>query len=49
MDARLRQLALIRRRRLSYVLDDALPPAEDLTAQLAELASTTMERHRGRG
>ena len=35
--ARLRQLALIRRRRLSHVLDDvpgaALPTAADLTAQ----------------
>ena len=54
VDARLRQLALIRHRRLSHVLDDvldaALPPAEDLTAQLAELASTgSRGRHRGRG
>ena len=54
VDARLRQLALIRRRRLSHVLDDvldaALPPAEDLTAQLAELASTGRKScHRGRG
>ena len=53
VDARLHQLALVRRRRLSHVLDDvldaALPPAEDLTAQLAELASTGKGRHRGRG
>jgi hypothetical protein len=45
VDARLRQLALIRRRRLSHVLDDvldaALPPAEDLTAQLARTGKDT--------
>ena len=44
VDARLRQLALIRRRRLSHVLDDvldaALPTAEDLTTQLGRLAGT---------
>ena len=50
VDARLRQLALIRRRRLSHVLDDvpgaALPTAEDLTAQLGRLASPGCEaRH----
>ena len=44
VDTRLRQLALIRRRRLRHVLDDvldaALPTAEDLTAQLGRLAGT---------
>jgi hypothetical protein len=43
VDARLRQLALLRHRRLSHVLDDvldsALPTAEDLTRQLARLAA----------
>jgi hypothetical protein len=52
VDARLRQLALLRRRRLSHVLDDvldgALPTAEDLTAQLARLASPELEARRGR-
>ncbi len=47
VDARLRQLALLRHRRLSHVLDDvldqALPTAEDLTAQLARLASAEPE------
>ena len=47
VDARLRQLALVRRRRLSHLLDDvldgALPTAEDLTTQLARLASTEPE------
>lgn len=47
VDARLRQLALVRRRRLSHVLDEvldaALPTAEDLTAQLARLAATKRE------
>ena len=51
VDARLRQLALIRRRRLSHllddVLDDALPTAEDLTAQLGRLASTGREARHG--
>lgn len=50
VDARLRQLALVRRRRLSHVLDDvldaALPTAEDLTAQLARLASREQEAAR---
>jgi hypothetical protein len=50
VDARLRQLALIRRRRLSHVLDDvldaALPTAADLTAQLGRLAGARSEaRH----
>lgn len=51
--ARLRQLALIRRHRLSHVLDEvldaALPPAEDLTAQLARLASTGRQAPRAGG
>jgi hypothetical protein len=52
VDARLRQLALVRRRRLSHVLDDvldaALPTAEDLTTQLARLATTQPEAPRAR-
>ena len=52
VDARLRQLALVRHRRLSHVLDDvldaALPSVEDLTAQLARLASAEPEDPRGR-
>ena len=51
VDARLRQLALIRRRRLSHVLDDvldaALPTAEDLRAQLARLAGTGRQARHG--
>ena len=51
VDARLRQLALIRRRRLSHVLDDvlgaALPTAADLTAQLGRLASARSEARHG--
>lgn len=51
VDARLRQLALVRRRRLSHVLDDvldaALPAAEDLTAQLARLAAADPEDPHG--
>jgi hypothetical protein len=47
VDARLRQLALVSRRRISHVLDDvldgALPTAEELTAQLRCLASTGQE------
>lgn len=47
VDARLRQFALLRRRRLSHVLDDvldsALPTAEDLTQQLARLATPEQE------
>ena len=42
VDTRLRQLALLSRRRISHVLDDvldaALPSAEDLSAQLARRA-----------
>ena len=41
VDARLRQLALIRRQRLNRLLDElldaALPPAAELTAQMAGL------------
>jgi hypothetical protein len=41
VDARLRQLALIRRQRINRLLDDlldaALPPAAALTAQLSGL------------
>ena len=51
VDARLRQLALVRRRRLSHVLDDvldaALPTAEDLRAQLARLAGTRSQARHG--
>lgn len=51
VDARLRQLALVRRRRLSHVLDDvldaALPTAEDLTTQLRRLASARHEARHG--
>ena len=51
VDARLRQLALIRRRRLSHVLDDvpgaALPTAADLTAQLRRLARAGREARDG--
>ena len=51
VDARQRQLALIRRRRLSHVLDDvldaALPTAADLTAQLRRLASARREARHG--
>ena len=51
VDVRLRQLALIRRRRLSHVLDDvldaALPTAEDLRAQLARLAGTGRQARHG--
>ena len=51
VDARLRQLALIRRRRLSHVLDDvldaALPTAEDLTVQMARLAVTGRQARHG--
>jgi hypothetical protein len=49
VDTRLRQLALVSRRRISHVLDDvldaALPSAEDLSAQLARRASPSQERH----
>ena len=56
VDARLRQLALSSRRRLSHVLDDvldaALPSAEDLSAQLPGAspgqATSPNRRHPGR-
>jgi len=49
VDTRLRQLALVSRRRISHVLDDvldaALPSAEDLSAQLARRADPTHEHN----
>ena len=49
VDTRLRQLALLRRRRISHVLDDvldaALPSAEELSAQLARRASANQDHH----
>jgi hypothetical protein len=49
VDTRLRQLALLRRRRISHVLDDvldaALPSAEDLSAQLARRAAASQDHH----
>ena len=49
VDTRLRQLALVSRRRISHVLDDvldaALPSAEDLSAQLARRASPSQEHN----
>ena len=49
VDTRLRQLALVSRRRISHVLDDvldaALPSAEDLSAQLARRARTGQEHN----
>ena len=49
VDTRLRQLALVSRRRISHVLDDvldaALPSAEDLSAQLTRRASSSQERN----
>jgi hypothetical protein len=43
VDTRLRQLALLRRRRISHLLDDvldaALPTSEDLAAQFARCTS----------
>jgi hypothetical protein len=43
VDARLRQLALLQRRRLCHLLDDlldaALPTSEDLAARFAQLTS----------
>jgi uncharacterized protein (DUF1778 family) len=50
VDARLRQLALLSRRRISHVLDEvldaALPTAEDLSSQLARLAGSPQEGRR---
>lgn len=52
VDTRLRQLALLSRRRISHVLDDvldaALPTAEDLSTRLAHLAASEQEASRGR-
>ena len=49
VDTRLRQLALLSRRRISHVLDDvldaALPSAEDLSAQLTRRARTGQDHH----
>ena len=49
VDTRLRQLALLSRRRISHVLDDvldaALPNAENLGAQLARRARTGQDHH----
>ena len=49
VDTRLRQLALLSRRRISHVLDDvldaALPSAEDLSAQLTRSASPGQDDH----
>ena len=49
VDTRLRQLALVSRRRISHVLDDVLdatlPSAEDLSAQLARRASSGQEHN----
>ena len=48
VDTRLRQLALLHRRRISHlldeVLDQALPTTQDLAGQFARLAGTTPER-----
>ena len=47
VDTRLRQLALLHRRRISHVLDDvldsALPTAQDLAAQVARLANDSQD------
>ncbi len=47
VDTRLRQLALVSRRRISHVLDDvldaALPTTDDLTARFTRLAATGRE------
>jgi hypothetical protein len=49
VDTRLRQLALVSKRRISHVLDDvldaALPSAEDLSAQLARRADPSHEHN----
>jgi hypothetical protein len=51
VDARLRQLALLSRRRISHVLDEvldsALPTAEDLSTQLARVAGSEQEMSHG--
>jgi hypothetical protein len=47
VDTRLRQLALLHRRRISHLLNDVLdavlPTSEDLAAQFAHLTSTEPE------
>jgi len=47
VDTRLRQLALLHRRRISHVLDDvldsALPTAQDLAAQVTRLANDSQD------
>jgi hypothetical protein len=51
VDSRLRNLALVRRRRLSHVLDDvldaALPTADDLTVEPGRLADTRSQACHG--
>jgi hypothetical protein len=51
VDSRLRQLALLRRRRISHVLDDVLdsapPSAQELAAQVARLASDSQDSGHG--
>lgn len=51
VDSRLRQLALLRRRRISHVLDDvldsALPSAQELAEQVARLASDSQDSGHG--
>jgi hypothetical protein len=48
VDARLRQLALVSRRRISHVLDDvldaALPTPEDLAARLSRFADPAQDQ-----
>jgi hypothetical protein len=52
VDARLRQFALLSRRRISHVLDEvldsALPTVEDLSSQFARLAANQPEGGRDR-
>jgi hypothetical protein len=47
VDTRLRQVALLSRRRISHVLDEvldsALPTAQDLAAQVARLANDSLD------
>jgi hypothetical protein len=51
VDTRLRQLALLRRRSISHVLDDvldsALPSVQELAAQVARLASDSQDSGHG--
>jgi hypothetical protein len=52
VDARLRQLALARHRRISHVLDEvlnaALPTTADLLTEMASLGSDEQEARHGR-